>query len=41
MIREESEFEFFNLKNRYNLHKKLYFIFNNLLQSTSIYTSLL
>ena len=41
MIKEVREFEFFNWREKYNLNKILYFIFNNLLQLTGIYTSLL
>ena len=40
------KFEFFNGRKRYNLNKifyfiLFYFIFNNLLQSTGIYTNML
>ena len=34
-------FSFFSWRKSYNLNKILYFVFNNLLQLTVIYTSLL
>ena len=40
-MKEESKYEFFNRKKKYNFNKMLCFIFNNLLQSTDINTSLL